>query len=228
MRSLRALWLALGAAAFVFVPAFAQDQPAAAATPAAETAPATEEKADEGPSTWGAGIFVGFIAGDEISDISFDGATPELDDAVVFGGKVYFRMSDRWRLDTRLGIAPTKALNTPKGDIDATLYYIDFAFVPIFGKGRFTWGIPFGAGWSTLQDDEPFSEIGAVPGAGISEALAGGSGVHYFLGLQGHVKLAGRMSVFADARAVRFHRLQNVVERTAKGFEATAGVTWDF
>ncbi len=185
---------------------------------------ATEERAS---SRYGFGVYAGQIFGDTISEATFVGEfTPELDDSTVLGGLMTIAIAEKTRLELRLGLSSTTVLGTPNGDIGAKLYYFDLAYVPRFGSGKVTWGVPFGVGWATLDEDGPFTNFGQIPDRDPSLIVSGGSGVDFFVGLQAEIPLGERLSVIFDGRFKRFHRLQNVLERTAKTTEITVGLHW--
>jgi hypothetical protein len=211
------VWCAL--ALLVAVPAFAQEtqEPAEEATEAAAGV----------PSRMGAGVYVGYLTGELLSEQTFDGGTePEMDDDALIGGVFYINTSDLWRFELRLTYSPRTILDTPRGEIDADLAYLDLVFVPKWQVGGWVLGAPFGAGWAVMIEDEIFSD--RVPGQDISLNLEGGSGVTYFLGAQA-LRPVGENSAFViDARLRRFHRLVNVTEKTVNSEEVTLGWLWSF
>jgi len=201
------------------------DQPQAAAEEGKPDSGAGESASD---SPFGWGVFAGQLFGDTISELTFQGGfTPELDDSVLLGGYLTLDIGEQARLELRLAASSTTVLNTPNGDIDGTLYELDIAWIPRFGRGRVRWGMPVGAGWATFDEDADFSNPAQIPLRDPNLIASGGSGVVYFLGLQAEFPLRGRTSFVIDGRFKRYHRLQNVMERTAKTAEVTVGLRWD-
>ncbi|RMF70620.1 MAG: hypothetical protein D6738_15660 [Acidobacteria bacterium] len=215
------LSLVLGGA----VSTFAQQAPDPDRAEAKEEA---EGAAAEGPrSNLGYGVFVGQLFGDEISEFSFPGnLTPTLDDSTLLGGLLTLEIGERARFEIRLAASSTTVTDTPNGDIDGTLFMLDLAWIPRFGSGKVRWGVPIGAGWATFDEDGPFSMPGQIPQRDSSVIASGGSGVTYFAGLQAAIPLGRSTSIIFDGRLRRFHRLQNVLERTAKTSEVTVAVHW--
>jgi opacity protein-like surface antigen len=200
------------------------------------------EAAEEAKSPLGWGLYAGYLMGDVISEASFGDEgqfQAELDDDAIFGGLFWAEMNENWRFETRLTYMPATILNVapfdwfgpepdgPARTVSADIFYLDVGFIRFFDLGESVrLGIPFGVGWASSYTDEVFSDF--IPGRSIGLQQEDGSGGTYYLGFQLLFEVSDRWELFVDSRFKRFHRLTNVLERTAKTNEFTVGFSRRF
>ncbi len=202
----------------------------------------------------GWGFRVGYLRGDEIAKhsvgISLAGGLipekPSIKNAPVFGAFYYNETSPHFRIEGRISGAKTEvehvcpdvefSPNTQtgqtcaerEGSVSALLLNFEVVFMPHFDKGKFHLGVPFGAGWGQLRANKAFAKQGWLEGKSFDVELSSGSGMSYFLGLRPYVEFSSGRQVFFEIRALRFHRLVNTYDRTAKTVEATVGMSFPF
>ncbi len=168
----------------------------------------------------GWGVFGGYLWGDELVERSVPGDdgtgsyVPTLDDDFVVGGLFYVDNTPNLRFEFRLSYTPNTVVDTPHGDISMDVFVADVAIVPHWNRGKWEIGIPVGFGWAVSMADEDLAK--KIPGRVKTLHLTDGSGMTYFLGLQGSVKVGEKWTLFGEYTFKRFHRLTNVIERTAK------------
>ncbi len=205
---------------------------------------AQEDEGGDRASALGVGVFGGYALGDEITKLSVEGENLELDDTPMIGGIFFIDIRERSRYELRIGFGQTTVQNAPVfeddqfnpdgiftgfRDVDATLFFLDIAYIPRFGLGeKLRMGIPLGLGWGTLLEDEEFISEGKVPGRSLTDTVSGGSGMSYFVGVQVTLPLGDTTEFFFDARIKRYHRLVNITEQNAQLVEGTVGVLWQF
>ncbi|UCF68921.1 MAG: hypothetical protein JSV80_06435 [Acidobacteriota bacterium] len=196
-------------------PGFAQDD---------TEADAEAEPTKEYRLSWG--IFAGQLTGDEISKQAYEGLVPELDDTTFAGALFAVRAGRSVWAEIRLGLSQTQFLNTPKGDMDVDLWFLDVAFVPQWQWGRWGVGVPLGVGWASASTDDVLLE--RIPGRDRTLQLDDGDGGTYFAGVRGFVDASDRWTLSIDVRAKRFHRLINVTERNVKSTELSIAFSRKF
>ncbi len=168
----------------------------------------------------GWGVFTGYLWGDELVERSVpadDGTgsyVPTLDDDFILGGLFYVDNTPNLRFEFRLSWNPNTVRDTPHGDLSMDVIVADVAIVPHWNRGRWEVGVPVGFGWAVSMTSEDLAK--RIPGRSKNLHLTDGSGMTYFLGLQGSVRLGETWTLFGEYTFKRFHRLTNVIERTPK------------
>jgi hypothetical protein len=108
--------------------------------------------------------------------------------------------------------------------VSAIVGALDFILVPHWKVGPIDLGVPFGFGWGFVRSSEVYAPAGYVETRNHSVVMESSSGMNYFIGLRPTWQIAKGRALFAEVRAIRFHRLVNVNARTLKSFEASVGI----
>lgn len=126
-------------------------------------------------------------------------------------------------LDYAVGVSPSDCKAKEKS-VSAFVGSLDFILVPHWKVGSIDIGVPFGFGWGFLRSSEVYAPEGYVATRNVTVVMESSSGMTYFVGIRPSWQIAKGRSLFAEVRAIRFHRLVNVNARTMKSFEASVGV----
>jgi OOP family OmpA-OmpF porin len=170
--------------------------------------------------------YVGEVFGDDLTDRSIAGRTPELDDDVTYGLRYGYNFTDAWGLELSLGQANTSVTGLPGRDTDLDLTTFDVDAVYHFNpSGRFVPYVLAGVGYASADLDRPIT--GTLSGVGpvrIDDdngfTVNAGVGAKYFL--------TDNVSLRLDAR---YRYLDKVVDRfddSLNTFETTFGVGFQF
>jgi OOP family OmpA-OmpF porin len=170
--------------------------------------------------------YAGEVFGDDLTDRSIAGRTPEVDDDVTYGLRYGYNFSDAWGLELSLGRTNTSVTGLPGRDPDLDLTTFDVDAVYHFNSsGRFVPYVLAGLGYASADLDWPIT--GTVSGIGpvrIDDdngfTANAGVGAKYFL--------TDNVSLRLDAR---YRYLDKVVDRfddSLNTFETTFGVGFRF
>lgn len=170
--------------------------------------------------------YVGEAFGDDLSDRTINGRTPELDDDVTYGLRYGYNLTDAWGLELSLGQTNSSVTGLSTQDIDLDLTTLDVDAVYHFNpSSRFVPYVLAGIGYASADLDRPI--IGTVSGVGpvrISDdngfTLNAGVGAKYFI--------TDNVSLRLDAR---YRYLDKVIDRyddSLNTFETTFGVGFQF
>ena len=170
--------------------------------------------------------YAGEAFGDDLTDRSITGRTPELDDDVTYGLRYGYNFTDAWGLELSLGRTNTSVIGLPGGDTDLDLTTFDADAVYHFNSaGRFVQYVLAGVGYASADLDRPI--VGTASGVGpvrIEDdngfTLNAGVGAKYFL--------TDNVSLRLDAR---YRYLDKVVDRfddSLNTVETTLGVGYQF
>lgn len=171
-------------------------------------------------------VYAGEAFGDDLTDRSITGRTPELDDDVTYGLRYGYNFTDAWGLELSLGRTNTSVVGLPGRDTDLDLTTFDADAVYHFNSaGRFVPYVLAGVGYASADLDRPI--VGTVSGVGpvrIEDdngfTVNAGVGAKYFL--------TDNVSLRLDAR---YRYLDKVVDRfddSLNTFETTFGVGFRF
>jgi outer membrane beta-barrel protein len=165
--------------------------------------------------------YVGEAFGDDVSDRTIDGRTPELDDDVTYGLRYGYNFTDAWGLELSLGQTNTAVTGLPTRDIDLDLTTFDVDAVYHFNpSSRFVPYVLAGIGYASADLDRP---IGVGPVRVDDDngfTLNAGVGAKYFI--------TDTVSLRLDAR---YRYLDKIVDRyddSLNTFETTFGVGFQF
>lgn len=213
-------WLTVLAVVFALVPfsALAQEPPAEEPKPAEAAA----------PSLNGWGVSLGFFKGNEVTKQNYPGiGVASIDNGVTIGALWYHELSGRSRFEAKLSFSPNTFVDTPNGDVNALVWYIDLAYIPYWKFGKTRVGVPFGLGWAGSHTSGPLADF--VPNRDEALTLNDGSGMQYFIGGQVAWRLGeSPWTLQSDLRVHRFHRITNVREVNAQIIDVTVALTRSF
>lgn len=170
--------------------------------------------------------YAGQQFGDDLTDRSISGRTPEVDDDVTFGLRYGYNFTDAWGLEFSVGRTNTSAIGLSGRDTDLDLTTFDVDAIYHFNpSSRFVPYVLAGVGYASADLDRPLT--GTVSGVGpvrINDdngfTLNAGVGAKYFL--------TDNVSLRLDAR---YRYLDKVVDRfddSLNTFETTLGVGFRF
>lgn len=204
----------------------------------AQDAAAPDEAAAEPrqPMQWG--LYLGWVAGGDVSDADFysqppDGQpatanlTPAIDDITEIGGIWAIALSKRTWFQVRASIAESTYFDTPNGRVDTTIYSIDAGLMPFWEWGFYKLGIPLGVGWAQSDADGALAD-GDIPGANYTIPLKSGGGPTYYLGVYNGFKIGEKWELFLDVRMKNYSMLVTVTEASLLTTEVTAGFVQTF
>ncbi|MFN7964083.1 MAG: hypothetical protein U0V87_00110 [Acidobacteriota bacterium] len=213
-------WLMALAVACVVLPVSAQAQEEQKEEPKPAEAAA--------PSLNGWGISLGWFVGNDVTKQSYPGiGVASIDDGVTVGGLWYHDLSARTRFEAKLSFSPNSFVNTPNGDVNALVWYLDLAYIPYWTFGKTRLGIPFGLGWAGSHTSGPLAD--SIPNRDEALTLNDGSGMQYFIGAQAAWRLGqSPWSIQTDLRTHRFHRIVNVREINTQIIDVTVALTRSF
>ena len=169
--------------------------------------------------------YVGEAFGDDITDRSITGRTPELDDDLTYGLRYGFNFTDAWGLELSLGQTNTSVTGLAGRDTDLDLTTFDVDAIYHFNTGSpFVPYVLAGVGYASADLDRPIiGTVGAAPVRIDNDngfTLNAGVGAKYFI--------TDNVSLRLDAR---YRYLDKVVDRfddSLNTFETTFGVGFQF
>ncbi|MFQ5768331.1 MAG: porin family protein [Acidobacteriota bacterium] len=177
-----------------------------------------------------AGVYVGGILGDDLTNSSPGGAamTPELDDDVVFGVRWGYNFNQRWGLDVSAGYIPGTAQSVPPGmgisasgevDIDVFLFDVDgvFYFNP---DSRAAIYVLAGIGFASGDLDAPLPLGGMLVQDDSGITANAGVGAKFFITDHFLIRVEARYR-FIDSLVDQFDDSLNTGE-------GTVGASWVF
>ena len=170
-------------------------------------------------------VYAGQLFGDDLTDTTVSGQTPEIDDDAVYGLRYGYNFSETWGIETSLSFNPNSVTGLAGGDIDIDLSTIDInAMWHINPQSRFVPYLTAGVGYAQADLDRPIE--GTVDGQPVSIGddsgftLNAGGGAKYFVN--------DRFMIRLDAR---YRYMDKVVDRFSESpgiIETTLGVGWRF
>lgn len=170
-------------------------------------------------------VYAGQLFGDDLTDTSISGRTPELDDDLAYGVRYGYSLTDSWGLELSLGHSPSSITGLAGSDIDFDLTTLDADAVwHINPGGRFVPYALAGVGYAAANLDSPIQGLANGQRVTIDDdsgfSLNAGVGAKYFV----------TDSVLLRLEA-RYRYLDGVVDNfddSLNTFETTLGVGWRF
>ncbi len=127
------------------------------------------------------GIHAGVFFGDNLTDQSFLGSRPELDDAFIFGVNYLYFPTSAFGLSPRYTFVPSEVKNTPGRGVDMNVHLLDLNLHwNANPQGLWNYYLITGLGWA-VGDLENDITIGAT--AGVPTRISDDNGFTYNVGL---------------------------------------------
>lgn len=170
-------------------------------------------------------VYAGQLFGDDLTDTTISGQTPELDDDLAYGVRYGYNFNQSWGLELSLGHNPNSVTGLAGSDIDIDLSTVDLNAVWHFNpQSRFVPYVTAGAGYATADLDLPLQ--GTVNGQPVSIdddsgfSLNAGVGAKYFV--------TDRFLIRFDARYRYLDAVLDSFAESPNTIETTLGVGWRF
>jgi opacity protein-like surface antigen len=172
-------------------------------------------------------LYAGGFVGDNLIDGSVAGRTPKLKDSFTLGARYAYNFTSQWGAELSAGYSPSKAKQTPAGDIDFSVTTLELAAVRQFSipsAPRYVPYVTIGGGYAFANLDHPIvgtrnGQTVAISDKDSFSAVAGG-GVKYLL--------TERTILRFDARYRYLDKLTDSFNSSLNTFETTIGIGWRF
>ena len=170
-------------------------------------------------------IYGGELFGDQLTDRTISGQTPELDDNATYGVRYAFNFNRALALEVAVGETPSSATKLAGKDIDLDLSTIDFDAVWHFNPGgRVAPYVLAGLGYARSSLDQPIT--GTVNGQPVSLDDDGGFTLNAGVGAKFFVN--DRFALRLEARYRYLNSLLDNYDTSLNTVETTLGATWQF
>jgi outer membrane beta-barrel protein len=170
-------------------------------------------------------VYAGALFGDDATDRSISGQTPELDDDLTFGLRYGYNVTDALGFELSAGHTPTSLTGVPGGDVDLDLTTIDLDAVWNFDNGtKFFPYVLAGVGYASADlDRRILGTVGAQPVSITDDegfTLNAGIGAKYYA--------TDRIVIRAEARYRYLDKVLDRFDDSLNTVETTLGVGYRF
>lgn len=171
------------------------------------------------------GLQVGELIGDDLTDTMVSGKTPELDDDLVVGISYEYHLLPNVGLEGRLVWNGNQVTDTPQGDIDMDVWFLDLNGLYYFNPGdRAVFYLTAGLGWAWMDIDEDIT--GTVNGKPTT--ISDSDGVTFNVGGGLKYFVSGPWLLRLDARYRYVDELADPNGENLNTGEFTAGIGYAF
>ena len=170
-------------------------------------------------------VYAGALFGDDLTDRAISGQKPKLDDALTYGLRYGYNLTDQLGVELSVGESPNSVTKVAGGDIDLDLTTFDVDAVWNFRNSTRLYPYVFaGVGYAIADLDHRIN--GPVGGQPVS--ITDDSGFTLNAGLGAKYQATDHLFLRAEAR---YRYLDKVVDRfdnSLNTVETTLGVGWRF
>ena len=170
-------------------------------------------------------VYAGALFGDDLTDRAISGQKPKLDDALTYGLRYGYNLTDQLGVELSVGESPNSVTKVAGGDIDLDLTTFDVDAVWNFRNSTRLYPYVFaGVGYAIADLDHRIN--GTVGGQPVS--ITDDSGFTLNAGLGAKYQATDHLFLRAEAR---YRYLDKVVDRfdnSLNTVETTLGVGWRF
>ncbi len=171
-------------------------------------------------------IYVGEAFGDELTDRTVSGRSPELDDDVTFGVRYGYNFTEAWGIDLSLGRTNTAATKLAGRDIDFDLTTFDVDGIYHFNSSEpFVPYVLAGIGYVNGDLDRPIA--GTAPGGGAVR-INDDNAFTFNAGVGAKWFVSDQVSLRLDLRYRYLDKLVDRLDDSLNTFETTVGVGFKF